>query len=202
MKTKVHNINIERNTNTNIKNIVKKLLPLAGVIIALLVQVLVPDSSSHPVAKRPYYTAFLTALPAIPFIAFVLSFFFHKISEYLERKGHFWLGAALVVTAINFITAKFALLPVIFFPSFDNILAIFVESWQLVLKCIFYSFKLLIFGVFWGVLAGFVPSRSLGKKTFEAAARQLQVAGILKPETDIARFVETGYIELPGVPDG
>ena len=48
----------------------------------------------------------------------------------------------------------------------------------------------------------FIPSRSLGKKTFEAAARQLQVAGILKPETDIDKFVETGYIELPGVPDG
>lgn len=48
----------------------------------------------------------------------------------------------------------------------------------------------------------FIPSRSLGKKTFEAAARQLQVAGILKAETDIEKFVKTGYIELPGVPDG
>ena len=48
----------------------------------------------------------------------------------------------------------------------------------------------------------FIPSRSLGKKTFEAAAKQLQVAGILKAETDIEKFVKTGYIELPGVPDG
>ena len=48
----------------------------------------------------------------------------------------------------------------------------------------------------------FIPSRSLGKKTFETASRQLQVAGILKSETDIDKFVETGYIELPGVPDG
>ena len=46
------------------------------------------------------------------------------------------------------------------------------------------------------------PSRSLGKKTFAAAARQLQEAGILKPETDIEKFIEKGYIELPGVPDG
>ena len=28
------------------------------------------------------------------------------------------------------------------------------------------------------------------------------MAGILKAETDIEKFVETGYIELPGVPDG
>ena len=148
--------------NSNIKKTAKRLLPLAGVIITLLVQVLVPDNSSHPVAKRPYYTIFLLALSAIPLISFVLSFFFNKIAEYLEHKGPFWLGAALVIALINLITAKLALLPVIFFPSFDNILAIFVESWQLVLKCIFYSFKLLIFGVFWGVLAGFITGVFLG----------------------------------------
>lgn len=148
--------------NSNIKKIAKRLLPLAGVIITLLVQVLVPDNSSHPVAKRLYYTIFLLALSAIPLISFVLSFFFNKIGEYLEHKGPFWLGAVLVIALINVITAKLALLPVIFFPSFDNILAIFVESWQLVLKCIFYSFKLLIFGVFWGVLAGFITGVLLG----------------------------------------
>ena len=148
--------------NSNIKKTAKRFLPLAGVIITLLVQVLVPDNTSHPVAKRPYYTTFLLVLSAIPLISFVLSFFFYKIAEYLEQKGPFWLGAALVIALINVIIAKLALLPVIFFPSFDNILAIFVESWQLVLKCIFYSFKLLIFGVFWGVLAGFITGVFLG----------------------------------------
>ena len=46
------------------------------------------------------------------------------------------------------------------------------------------------------------PSRSLGKKTFEAAARQLQQAGVLKASTNIEKFIEDGYIELYGVPDG
>ena len=48
----------------------------------------------------------------------------------------------------------------------------------------------------------FIPSRSLGKKTFDSAARQLQEAGILKASTDIEKFIEQGYIELFGVPDG
>ena len=48
----------------------------------------------------------------------------------------------------------------------------------------------------------FIPSRSLGKKTFDSAARQLQEAGILKASTDIEKFIEHGYIELFGVPDG
>ena len=47
------------------------------------------------------------------------------------------------------------------------------------------------------------PSRSLGKKTFDAAARQLQTAGVLKASTDLNKFVEQGYVsDLPGVPDG
>ena len=48
----------------------------------------------------------------------------------------------------------------------------------------------------------FIPSRSLGKKTFDKAARQLQEAGILKKSTDIEKFIAQGYIELFGVPDG
>lgn len=48
----------------------------------------------------------------------------------------------------------------------------------------------------------FIPSRSLGKKTFEAAARQLQDAGVLKKSTDLKEYVDNGFIELPGVPDG
>ena len=46
------------------------------------------------------------------------------------------------------------------------------------------------------------PSRSLGQKTFANAARQLQTAGILKASTDIEKFIQNGYTELPGVPDG
>ena len=48
----------------------------------------------------------------------------------------------------------------------------------------------------------FIPSRSLGKRTFDSAARELQKAGILKQTTDIEKFVAQGYIELFGVPDG
>lgn len=48
----------------------------------------------------------------------------------------------------------------------------------------------------------FIPSRSLGKKTFDSAARQLQEVGILKKTTDMDKFVNAGYVALEGVPDG
>ena len=93
---------------------------------------------------------------------FILSIFVKKIRSGIELKGPFLLGTAGLVIVLNLITAKFALLPVIFFPSFDNILAVFVEQTNLLGKCIWYSFRLLILGVFWGVITGFITGVFLG----------------------------------------
>lgn len=48
----------------------------------------------------------------------------------------------------------------------------------------------------------YIPSRTLGQRTFEAGARELQKIGFLKPTTDIEEFIRKGYQELPGVPEG
>ena len=72
------------------------------------------------------------------------------------------MGASGLVILINLATAKFALLPVIFFPSYNNVLAVFVEQTALLAKCVWYSFRLLLLGVFWGVLVGFITGVCLG----------------------------------------
>lgn len=48
----------------------------------------------------------------------------------------------------------------------------------------------------------FIPSRSLGRKTFEAGARELKKIGFLKATTNIEEFINKGFQELPGVPEG
>lgn len=93
---------------------------------------------------------------------FVLSLFIKKIRESLTEKGPFLLGATGLVIVINLVTAKFALLPVIFFPSYNNILAIFMEQTVLLAQCVGYSFKLMILGVFWGITVGFITGVFLG----------------------------------------
>ncbi|MBP5753922.1 MAG: ABC transporter permease subunit, partial [Treponema sp.] len=101
-------------------------------------------------------------LLGIALLFFILSFIFKNIRDGLVEKGPFLLGASGLVIVINLVTAKFALLPVIFFPSYNNILAIFMEQTSLLLKCIWYSFKLLLLGVFWGILVGFITGVCLG----------------------------------------
>jgi len=147
---------------STIKSLIYRALPTIGVLIALAVHNLIPNSSLHPVAKSSYYNTLLLILLGISGLFFILSFFLKKIRSSLEYKGPFLLGTAGLVIIINLITAKFALLPVIFFPSYDNILAVFVEQTALLGKCIWYSFRLLLLGVFWGVLIGFITGVLLG----------------------------------------
>ena len=147
---------------STIKSLIYRALPTIGVLIALAVHNLIPNSSLHPVAKVSYYNRLLLILLALASIFFILSFFVKKLRSSLEYKGPFLLGTSGLVITINLITAKFALLPVIFFPSYDNILAVFIEQTALLGKCIWYSFRLLLLGVFWGVLFGFITGVLLG----------------------------------------
>lgn len=144
------------------KNIARRFLPALGFFAALAVHVAVPDSSLHPSAQRDYYSMLLLAIAVFSLAAAGISFAAPKAASGLEAKGAFWLGAAFLTALVNIITSKLALLPVIFFPSYNNILSVFVDSWQLLLKCIWYSFRLLLLGVLWGVLAGFVTGVFLG----------------------------------------
>ena len=144
------------------KSVIFRAFPIFGILLALLVEKIIPNSKLHPAAVKPYYSILLLILLALTVVIFLISFFNKKLGESLEVKGPFFLGAAGVVILINLITAKFALLPIIFFPSFDNILAVFVNQTSLLGKCIWYSFRLLLLGVFWGITVGFITGVFLG----------------------------------------
>ena len=146
----------------NIASLIKRLLPVFGILLTLLIQIAIPDSSLHPSSKHHYYEGLLFILLGVAVLFFVLSLFIKKIRESLTEKGPFLLGASGLVIVINLIIAKFALLPVIFFPSYNNILAIFMEQTVLLAKCVGYSFKLMILGVFWGITVGFITGVFLG----------------------------------------
>ena len=146
----------------DLKKFLFRLFPVLGILLALAVNAFIPNSVQHPVSVQPYYERLLFALLVLAAVVFVLSFFIPKLHDSLTQKGPFLLGAAGVVIVINLVTAKFAFLPVIFFPSYDNILAIFVEQTELLGKCIWYSFRLLLLGVFWGIVVGFITGVFLG----------------------------------------
>ncbi|WP_294429425.1 ABC transporter permease [uncultured Treponema sp.] len=146
----------------NLKNVLYRALPVLGVLFALLVQSVFPDSPLHPASTKHYYNFLLYILLSVTVVLFALSFFIKRIHDSLSEKGAFFAGSGILIAILNLVTAKLALLPVIFFPSYDNILAVFVEQTSLLLKCIGFSFRLLILGVIWGVITGFITGVFLG----------------------------------------
>lgn len=143
-------------------SILKRIFPVLGTLVAFLVQTLIPDSYLQPSASHHYYTWVLYAVFGITLLFFGLSFVSSKIKSRLEYSGAFWFGTGIFVAVLNLVTAKLALLPVLFFPSYDNVLAIFFETWPFLLKCVVFSFRLLGLGVFWGILVGFITGVLLG----------------------------------------
>lgn len=144
------------------KSILYRALPLIGILFAVLLEVLIQNHRKHPDASFHYYLALLIVFFAIFAILFAISFFSKKFSAKLEHLGAFYCGVAVFFAVLDLITAKFVLLPVLLFPSFDNVLSVFVEKQGLVIKCILYSFRLLGLGVLFGSLIGFLLGLALG----------------------------------------
>ncbi len=140
----------------------KKFLPFLGVLFTLTVHLVVPDSDDHPEAENPYFAWILYFFLAVTLILGLLSLKVRKLGDYFIQSGPFWFGAGVVLTAFNVIIGKTASVPVLFFPKFDNILAMFFEDGLLILKCILYSTRLLLTGLLLGTAIGFVTGVCLG----------------------------------------
>ena len=144
------------------KNSIKRFLPFSGAVLALVLQLLIKDHRRHPAALHPYYAELLLVLAVLLLAAFASSFFLKKAKLFLEKNGPVIAASFVLLSVLNILTAKTAILPVMLFPSFDNILSVFAESSALMVKCVLHSVKLLFTGIFFGVLAGFFTGVGLG----------------------------------------
>ena len=140
----------------------KKIGPIISVIFTLLIQVAVPNSAKQPDGKGPFFTYFLYIVGALFIGLYVASFFNKKTDEYLLKSGPLLAGGAQLLNFINLICSKFALLPVLFFPSLDRVFAVFVNDRVLMLECIVSSGNLLIIGFAVGAALGFTTGILIG----------------------------------------
>ncbi|WP_081757072.1 ABC transporter permease [Gorillibacterium massiliense] len=137
-------------------------LPLAAVIAALLIHLLAPTRSTF----EPLHPYFLYVLSISAIITLVLPL--HSLRKH-EQAGigyrHRSLFLAAVITllnVLNYLTLKTDVLPALYFPPLDKILAVIVEDAGFLLKCIGHSAKLLFTGFFFGAVAGLATGISVG----------------------------------------
>ena len=144
-----------------------KALPVLSIVLALALDALLPDNLQHPAAEHPYFAWLLIAALVLYLIFYIASFARPALREKLEYKARFYAGAALFFNILNLLTVKFAVLPVLYFPSLDRVFGVLVEDSTFLAKCLAYSARLLLIGWFCGALVGMLTGIAIGfSKTF------------------------------------
>ena len=142
--------------------IIKKILPFAGLALGAVTDLVIPDSELQPPADRPYFLYFLGILAVVYGILFIASFISAKLDEKISYKAPLITGTAVLITAINLITSKYALLPVLFFPCLDRVFGVFATDYELLIQCILASGQLLLRGFLAGGILGFLTGVLIG----------------------------------------
>ena len=139
-----------------------KVLPILSIALALILDIVLPDNLQHPAAEHPYFIWLLGAALVVYLIFYAVSLFRPSLREKLEYKAYFYAGAALFLNILNLLTVKFAILPVLYFPSLDRVFGVLFEDSAFLAKCLAYSARLLFIGWFCGAIVvrvlGPIPS--------------------------------------------
>lgn len=144
------------------KGYLKGLLPFVFAGVAIAINELIPNSAKQPEAKGPYFTYALIVFISIYAVFYVLSFVSANFYKKIDEKAPLIAGAFGLLSVINLLISKLAVLPVLFFPSLDRIFAVFVNDRVLLAECVLSSGKLLLTGFSIGALIGFATGLCLG----------------------------------------
>ena len=139
-----------------------KALPVLSIALALILDIVLPDNLQHPAAEHPYFIWLLGAALVVYLIFYAVSFFRPSLREKLEYKAYFYAGAALFLNILNLLTVKFAILPVLYFPSLDRVFGVLFEDSAFLAKCLAYSARLLFIGWFCGAIVGMLTGIAIG----------------------------------------
>ncbi|NSJ26018.1 ABC transporter permease [Blautia glucerasea] len=139
-----------------------KTLPFAGLALGAVTDLVISDSELQPPADHPYFLYFLGLLAVVYGILFIASFISAKLDERISYKAPLIAGTAVLITVINLITSKYALLPVLFFPCLDRVFGVFGTDYELLIQCILASGQLLLRGFLAGGILGFLTGILIG----------------------------------------
>ena len=134
---------------------VKRTSAILSALLAIQVHVRMPNSVLQPATPQPYFLYLLYIALAVFVLLYLLSFFIKPVADKLDQTGPLLAGGVLLLNIVNIVCSKLALLPVLFFPSLDRVFGVYVNDWELLLKCIGSSGKLLIIGFSIGAVIGF-----------------------------------------------
>lgn len=147
-------LEVKKEKSGLIKINIMTLLPLMAILLALLVHLVIPMNDNILTEELNYFKILLIASVILFGTLTVVSNFNLRIQEKFSYKAPFIAGMYLFFNIYNLVTLKLDILPQVYFPYPDKILNVFVTDWQFLFKSLFYSTRLQVLGMFFGILAG------------------------------------------------
>ncbi|MCD8084143.1 MAG: ABC transporter permease subunit [Clostridiales bacterium] len=141
---------------------IKSLLPFLAAAATLAIAYVLPDSSLHPEAERPYFLIVLIGICVLAGALFLAGFFFPVLQTHYSGKAPFYTGVICFLCVLNILTVKTARLPVLYFPSLDRIFGVLIEDAAFIGKCLLYSLRLLVTGWVSGATVGILTGVAIG----------------------------------------
>lgn len=144
----------------NKMKIFKLQLPLLSALITVLFELLVPDSSLHKSADHEYLAWFIVILTTIYEIVLLVGS--RNVRGVLLYKSAFYTAFFQVLNVFNLLTVKFAVLPVLYFPSLDRIFGVLISDSAFLGQCLLYTLRIQLSGWLLGVAAGICTGIAIG----------------------------------------
>ena len=107
---------------------IKVFLPVAAAVIALGINIGIPDSPLHPAANHHYFAGVLIGLGIIMGVLAVIAQISTKFRDIYQVKAPFYAGVLAFLAVLDILTVKTATLPVLYFPSLDRIFGVLFED--------------------------------------------------------------------------
>lgn len=136
--------------------------PVIGVLAAIIVQTAIPNSMDLKYPELPHYRYFLYISLGVTVFLTAVSAVYEKLRKKYAYRGSFIGGIYIFLALLDLVTAKWLLLPQLYFPSIARIFNVFFEDRELLLTCIASSFALLAAGMLIGFAVGMVCGIAVG----------------------------------------
>ena len=141
---------------------IKLVLPFIAIALSILAYYGIANNGKQKQTEHPYYLWLIGAVGALILVEIVIGLFNIDIRKRILSKAPFLTGVIVFLLLLNVVTSKTTLLPTLYFPSLDRIVAVLFENKIFLLENILDSLKLLIVGFLWGASVGFFTGLALG----------------------------------------
>ena len=134
------------------KELYKLVIFIISIIAAQVLEFALPDSPLQNPSKHHYFSILLWVILGAYILWLIVNYL--KTKKWNLYNAPLYAGVVTFLNVLNIVTAKYALLPTLYFPTLNQVFGTLIEDRELIIKCIGYSLGILSAGVIGGLVIG------------------------------------------------